>query len=272
MYRVEQVGNGEQPVVYTFFDSANTDHSTPITGKAGFAYGGDDDDDDILDAWIYFGTGQYKEQIDKTSSEQQYFFGLKDLEGNSSHTMSGLTQLTTDMLNASAVDSDGNTVDGTENVYRTISGTNPTGNSWVLSLYNPSTASERSLTQPLVVGGVVFFTTFIPGDDVCEGSGDAYLFALDTETGLPAEGIFDINNDGIFDDNDKIVKDSAGNNHTFSGFHVGKGVPNDPVIHNDILFVGTVSGSDGEGGTPKVFKVNLDKLRSRIKAWHQKFN
>ena len=266
MFRVEQVDNGGQPVVYTLFDSVNTDHSTPITGKAGFAYGGDDDNDNILDAWIYFGTGQYKEQLDKVSSDQQYFFGLKDLEGNSSYVMSDLVPLTTDLITASAVDSDGNVVAGTENVFRTISGTNPSNASWVLSLYNPSSASERSLNKPLVVGGVVFFTTFIPGTDVCEGSGDAYLFALDLKTGLPAEGIFDLNNDGIFDDNDNTVKDPSGTIHTYGGFYVGQGVPTDPVIHHDILFIGTVDG------IPKGIKTNSDKSRSRIKSWQQKFN
>ena len=269
MFRVNHVGNGEQPAVATFFDSVNTDHSTPITGKAGFGYGGDDDKDNFLDAWIYFGTGQYKEQIDKTTSDQQYFFGLKDLEASSSYIMTDLVPLTTDLITASALDSDGNVVAGTENIYRTINGTNSLNGSWVLSLYDPSTASERSLNQPLVVGGVVFFTTFIPDSDVCEGNGDAYLFALDMETGLPAEGIFDINKDGLYDDNDKVVQDGAGTTYTFGGFHVGKGVPTDPVIHKDILFIGTVSGSDG---IPKTFKINLDKLRSRIKSWQQKFN
>ncbi|MCK7507676.1 MAG: hypothetical protein MZV70_28940 [Desulfobacterales bacterium] len=51
----------------------------------------------------------------------------------------------------------------------------------------PVGGSERVFTKPLVVGGIVFFTTFIPDADICTGSGDTYVFALDYKTGMPPD-------------------------------------------------------------------------------------
>ena len=83
------------------------------------------------------------------------------------------------------IDEDGDVDDDDLRQYRTVSCNspdeegrcNPDNKSWMLKLAVPSSsASERSISQPLIVGGVVFFTTFIPDGDVCAGNGDTYLF------------------------------------------------------------------------------------------------
>jgi Tfp pilus tip-associated adhesin PilY1 len=140
------------------------------------------------------------------------------------------------------------------------------------------TGSERVIVKPLVIGGIVFFTTFVPDADVCEGAGDTWVFALDYQTGLqPMYPIFDLNGDGKFDDEDKIDTDSDGIKDTIPiGIHVGRGKGSHPVLHKDTLFITTtgsgaedvVSGGGGGGGL-QALKVNLQEIKVRVKAWKQ---
>ena len=85
--------------------------------------------------------------------------------------------------------------------------------------------SERSFTQPLVIGGVVFFTTFIPDENICAGSGETWVFAVDYQTGLPLkEPVFDLNNDGVWDAKDMIDIDNDGDKEVAPiGIRVGRG-------------------------------------------------
>lgn len=284
LYRAQHIGFLEKPEVELFFNSENTDHQTPVTAKACSGY------DDGEDIWLFFGTGKYQDQIDKITTNQQYFFGLFDENASRSapYTKSDLVEMQTQIVEAYALDDKGERVDLDEdgNVdgddlkqYRTVScdspdeqgRCNPDSKSWMLKLAVPGgTASERSISQPLVVGGVVFFTTFIPDGNVCEGNGDTYLFAVDWESGeFVSNTVFDINGDGKYTEADQTVQDpdDPKNPKKVVGLYIGTGKPvPELVIHNDILFVGT---TDAE---PIVVKVNLEKLQSRLKSWKRQFN
>ncbi len=282
MYRVADIGKGEQPNVDTFFYSGNSGHTTPALAKPAFAYYADADHDKLYDIWLYFGTGKYLDQPDKTSSDPQYFYGLLDFEGSSTgadaadeyaaYTPDDLITFSTSIVEGKAIDQDGNET-GELTKYRTISCTpindegqcNPDNLSWKLALATGS-PSERSINQPLVVAGIVFFVTFVPDGDVCEGNGDAWLFAVDYETGgFVSEAVFDINNDGVYDDSDKTVM-VDGQEVGVAGIYLGQGKPTDPVIHGDVIFAGT------SGMPPRPIKVNLPDGRARVKAWRQLFN
>lgn len=120
--------------------------------------------------------------------------------------------------------------------------------------------SERIVARSLVVGGVVFFTSFIPDEDVCGGNGAAWLYALDYETGLPpSDAVFDINGDGIYDDNDTI--DHNGKRYPVAAISIGRGIPSAPVLEGDMIFVNTTDAA--RPGLP----VNLPKLKARVSAW-----
>ncbi|WP_041277760.1 pilus assembly protein [Desulfotalea psychrophila] len=243
IFRIADISVGDSPRVSRLFESGHTDRLSPIITKPAFAF----DSDTGSSLWVYAGTGKYEDQADKVSSDQQYMLGLLD-EGASLRKMSEIT--TCDAGFVTAADSSAE--------YRTV-GNCVTGaggaGSWALKLMNSeSSASERSLSQPLVVGGVVFFTTFVPDADVCGGSGDAYLFALDWKTGAaPTEH--------IFVDFPQTVGSSA-----VAGLYLGKGVPFQPVLHGDVLFAGTTEQP------PTPYKVNLKKSKIELKSWRQDFN
>jgi type IV pilus assembly protein PilY1 len=47
------------------------------------------------------------------------------------------------------------------------------------------TASERNLSSSTLLGGSVYFTTFVPSLDICSGSGTGSLYGLYYLTGTP---------------------------------------------------------------------------------------
>ena len=108
-----------------------------------------------------------------------------------------------------------------------------------------------------------FFTTFIPDEDVCEGNGQAWLFAIDLTTGLPpTEPVFDINGDGVVDEADVITDGS--DTIIPGGIFLGQGQPSKPVLHKDTLFVTTT------GGGLSSMRVKLAKQLTNMTSWKEK--
>jgi type IV pilus assembly protein PilY1 len=55
---------------------------------------------------------------------------------------------------------------------------------WFSKLTVPASGpSERSVANPVVLGGIVFFPTFLPSSDVCVAAGSSNLYALSYVTG-----------------------------------------------------------------------------------------
>ncbi len=269
MYRHTKVGPGETPHqtrLFQFDTVPVTPDVNPIRGKPNYAFSADK-----TVAWIYYGTGRYEGEADKANTAQQYFFGLKDLTSGtftnvaptytpSSSTMATLT---------TAIETV--TIGAATKTVRTVSGSNPDLKSWMLQLFKPASGgSERSFTRPLVVGGVVFFTTFIPEAGACGGSGDTYVLALDYKTGLPPSyPVFDLNGDKKFSDADKVTINGV--KKVPAGIHVGKGQGSAPVLFMNTLFITTTiaqsqSAGEGSGGLHAI-PVNLPEVRVRIESW-----
>ncbi len=136
------------------------------------------------------------------------------------------------------------------------------GHPWYARLHQVTgVPSERVVSRALVAGGVVFFTSFIPDDDVCGGNGSAWLYALDFQTGLPpADVIFDINGDGAYDSQDKVTT-SSGEEAAVAAIPIGRGIPSAPVLEGNMIFVNTTDLA--RPGLP----VNLPALRASISSW-----
>lgn len=270
MYRVNNIGFGEKPTTSLFYDSKNSNHTTPITAKAQYAPVGNGD------IWLYFGTGSYVDEIDKFTSAQQYFLGLLDeKDGNPDpYVKSNLIQMSAEIIEGYAIDKDGNTT-GDLSKYRTVSCLSPDGEGrcnplnrpWLLELAVPdSGASERVISQPLVISNIVFFTTFIPHTDPCEGGGETWLFAVDWQTGeFVTDAVFDVNKDGSFTTADTSVK-SGGEEKQIIGIFLGSGTPSDKLeLHRDLLVTGTTT-------QPYLVKLNLPGMRAKLRSWRQQYN
>jgi len=265
-YRFDSIGKGETPSITKLleFDPAITAvNVNPIRAQAEFAYrnasGG---------IWVYFGTGRYEQQTDKTNLNQQWFFGLKDdLASTDAYTFDSSTEellLGADVQATLTAGTLTDVVSGAD--ARIITGTNPNLNSWAIKLDASSAGllgSERVIQQPLVVAGVVFFTTFIPDTDICAGNGETWVYAVDFESGQALdEPVFDLNGDGVVNDQD-YAEDANGDLYVPAGIFVGEGQGSYPVLHKSTLFVTTT----GEG--LKGLAVNLPGIDVELNAWKE---
>ena len=163
--------------------------------------------DDTAKVWVFAGTGRYYSAADKTDTTPQYFVGVKDSVLNVTCTQStGTNCQDNDLLNVSSA-----TVcivgqglcgqsGGTDQVTGVTGVTTFTGlvdkiqgnavlsipakDGWYTALPQSGTANgERVLASPVVFGGIVYFPTFIPTNDICASSGTSYLYALYYKTG-----------------------------------------------------------------------------------------
>jgi type IV pilus assembly protein PilY1 len=160
--------------------------------------------DDTNKIWVYWGTGRYFSSADKINADTQHFFGVKDLV-----PISSCTQTTTptaceekDLVDVSNAEicvlgtttgtgtcDPNNQVTGVTGAdgYDTSSGATNTlqgllqsKDGWFTTL--PDTR-ERALSSPAIIGGLVFFPTYVPTNDICSASGSSFLYALYYKSG-----------------------------------------------------------------------------------------
>ncbi len=129
---------------------------------------------------VLFGTGKFVEDVDTASGSfsAQSFYGILDTV-KAGYTVSGRDDLTPRSLTAS-----GNAfqISGDAVPYGSEDGG---GKGWYFDFLNAAKTGERSVANPLVSNGLLFFNTLIPGSDPCAaGGGRSYV--LNTLTGLPA--------------------------------------------------------------------------------------
>ncbi len=158
--------------------------------------------DDAARAWVFVGSGRYFGAGDKTDKSTQYFVGIKDsvINGNCAQTSDtacqedDLVDVTTATICVVGSGNCGQTA-GTNQVTGVTGATTMeqlitlvgTKEGWVTKLL-PATGpgvGERVLSAATVFGGIVFFPTFTPTDDICASTGSSSLYALFYKTGGP---------------------------------------------------------------------------------------
>ena len=244
-------GGGRSPteMIDTFYDYSASTGSTvemgPVTTAPSVTI------DDANKVWVFFGTGRYLNSSDKTNTEQQYLFGIKDNVMNSGCTQTDTTNCLINGTSASLVNSTNAVVcvvcaPGTN---QTTDPNNPTlttvttgANSmvglvqskdgWYVKLATAAgTSAERSIASSVVFGGAVFFPTLIPTNDFCGSDGKSYLYALYYKTGSAYSS--------------PIIGTTASGANSISNSRVlmGDGVASQVAIH--------IQGTGGlSGGTP----------------------
>jgi type IV pilus assembly protein PilY1 len=159
--------------------------------------------DDASKVWVFVGTGRYFAAEDKTDMSTQYVVGLKDSVINGTCDQTAGSCYENDLLDVTAaticvvgVGTCGQS-SGTNQVTG-VSGVNTmtdfiqkvaTKKGWVLRLLPTPTSTtgvgERVLSAATVFGGIVFFPSFTPTNDICASTGTSNLFALFYQTGGP---------------------------------------------------------------------------------------
>jgi len=196
---------------------------------------------------IYFGTGKFDLVEDKNNTDTQSFYCVLD-EGNT-----GLNR--TDLI-----DSDHPGIDG----YCSEHGEIPTTkHGWYFDLPNEG---ERVTASSLLAGGIVFFTTFTPNNDICGYGGVARLYAVKYDTGCaPDSPVLDINGDNVVDATDTETGEEGG--EIPKSIIIGNGLPSAPVFdsrNNQII----VQTSDT---TVHVRTIKLQLKSFKIHYWREVF-
>jgi len=172
---------------------------------------------------LYFGTGKFLEPNDNSAKNQvtQSFYGIWDQLNGSVVTKNQLLQQQILDEVTQSVDTNGDGITDSTVQLRQVSnnginwGTPNQNRGWYINLQavnSSSNAGERQVSQPLLRGGNVIFTTLLPSPSVCVIGGSSWLMELNAANGgTPIAPPFDLNRDGLFDNSDYILKNSAGN-------------------------------------------------------------
>jgi type IV pilus assembly protein PilY1 len=225
--------------------------------------------------WLYFGTGRYFNQSDKTDTTTQYLYGLKDpyfnndLTAGQRTTLLNLEPLDKDansLFNATSVEvyTDGSTSAGIDfSVLRTRQND---GESFGIGWYRALEASgERIMSKPTVVGGILLAPSYAPNDaDFCGFGGDSYLYALYFETGTAYyKSVIGLTADANTPPpaGEMKVRDKTG---------LGKGLASSLGVH-----VGRESGAKGfiQQSTGTVTEIDLEPalhVKSGFIQWREK--
>jgi len=207
--------------------------------------------DDANKVWVFFGTGRYLSNSDKTNTEQQYLFGIKDNVMNSGCTETNTTNCnnvnlvnTTNAVVCVVCASGTNQMTDPNNPALTdvTTGANSmvglvqSKDGWYVKLATAAgTSAERSVSSPVVLAGAVFFPTLVPTNDFCSSTGTSYLYALYYKTGSayssPIIG----------------TSVSGANTNASTRMSLGEGVASQVAVHID--GTGTSNGST-TGGPP----------------------
>lgn len=154
--------------------------------------------DTFDNVWLYVGSGRYLSEADKTNTDTQYLFGVKDPFFNEDHTPTGLYgddyyhkyDVSLELTHSDLFDADDYVIIEGGDVYLTDGTTfgdfdqllsdAREKDGWRRTL---TLSGERVITKFAVLGGIVFTPSFVPNADICGYGGDSYLYGQYYETG-----------------------------------------------------------------------------------------
>lgn len=165
--------------------------------------------------YVFFGTGKYYEAGDRTSTQTQSFYGVKDNNTTKNLTRSDLTRQTVATVSSGAAR------------YR-VSSDNPIGTNmgWYINLPE---VGERVITDPIVSSRKVIFTTFTPATASCSSGGTSWLMEVFLDTGgTVIKPVFDVTGDGRITAGDTLIY--GGGARLPTGLYLGDGLAAVPAI------------------------------------------
>jgi type IV pilus assembly protein PilY1 len=188
------------------------------------------------DVIVYFGTGRYLGTSDATSTGINTFYGIFD------ESWSELPSITRDTLLRQTVlreiSGSGSACAAGPDCYRLTSSNAYNAAlkgqyGWYIDLVSPNATAgrpaERQITNPLLYGGKIIFTTLSPAASGCSTDASGWLMELAAGNGGAAEQpVLDINRDNTVDDRDRIT--ANGKSSIPSGVGATAGVMSAPQI------------------------------------------
>jgi type IV pilus assembly protein PilY1 len=218
MFKVNTRYPGDTPSVDPNDWSLSTlfDTDRPITAAPTLSV------DNLDNVWVYFGTGRFQEMNDRVTTRQQYLYGIKDpyfnpqYDAGDSANYNGLGNYYHDnntaetltrarLFYANPYEAGDNTgtvtplsgglgyISDWKTLLSAVRNTDQTVNSdyfdgWYRELdprADLTLPSERVISKPALLGGLLFSSIYIPDDDVCGFGGATDIYGVYYETGTP---------------------------------------------------------------------------------------
>jgi type IV pilus assembly protein PilY1 len=258
MYRISPRGDPD-PAVFSYKEDPLADpwlmttffsSSTPITASPTASL---DEHDNV---WVYFGTGKYSNDADKTDITQQYFYGIKEpCPYGGCNPFTDEVQFA-DLYNSSniIVLTNGEVVNATATTWDAFVDEVQAEDGWYFTL---AADGERVLNRPSVLGGVVLTAPFTPDDGACGFGGTGALYAFYYETGTAFhEPILGTRTYGTDDESLVSVELDKGLTSEI-GLHVGKKVESTGFVQQ---------------GSGEVIQVEVDPaldIKGGLVGWRQ---
>ncbi len=204
---------------------------------------------------LLFGTGKYLEVGDNSSTGQQTqtFYGIWDVNGNSVPTITR-SNLQQQKISAEV------TISG--DTYRITTANEVDWDNkygWYMDLCVDTGSGctnnygERQVSDSVIRGDRIVFTTILPSSNACSFGGDSWLMELDAATGSRTSyGNFDTDGDGDFDlysnndpydNSDEPVPVSLGGKKSTVGLLPAPGILSDATNQKEFKYM---SGSTGQ--------------------------
>ncbi len=174
---------------------------------------------------VIFGTGQYLTVNDSNTTDTQAFYGVWDNGSGNASPSSLQSQTITNGVTSGGV------------AVRTVSDNDVTYDTQRGWKFNLPDTGERSVTNPLAFGSLVFFNTVTPSSSTCAAGGSGWLMAVDIfNGGEPDFQPIDVNGDGVFDMADKVGSSNTVGTQT-------TGIPTESRFISDRRVTATSDGS-----------------------------
>lgn len=243
-----------------FFTARDADnHPQPITAQV--TIGVNTVTSDTLNygkRYIFFGTGSYVYANDPSDRKVQTWYGLIDEDVQITDGRASLAQRT--------IETKGTVGSYAVRVFSEATEGDMVGKKgWYVDLEDPDPRGERIVTRSVLyplLEPVLIASSIIPDPDPCVSGGSGYINAIHPFTGgrllYPP---FDLNNDGKFNDHDKLAggEDKA----VIGSVDLGIGMPGEATLVGNRLLVG---GSTGEIGD---IRLNIGSKRLGRIAWRE---
>jgi len=216
--------------------------------------------------WLFFGTGQFIGRLDKNQTDTGGFYAIKDgcWKGTCNTSYTGLLD-----ISSSTVETDGSVggLGGTD-TWGKLMTASQTADGWAMYFGKVAEAvdytgallshqGERMLSKPLVLGGLVSWTTYIPGIDECSSKGESNVYAVYYTTGTAYK-------DYVFTDQ----KDQANPDTKVARVKkLGAGMPSS--MSAQITSSGTTKGfaQQSTGSILEIESVNPVSMQSGVLGW-----
>jgi type IV pilus assembly protein PilY1 len=203
--------------------------------------------DDAQNLWIYFGTGRFYSNNDKTTTDRQHLFGVKDciISGTcSDQNVERNALVNVSSIVVCTICSGANQVTGLAGITQfdgdpstSLVGSITTRDGWFTTL---PTSGERNFSGPQLLAGNVFSTTFVPTQDICASTGEGNLYALYYKTGTAYK--------------DSVIGTTPSGSETLvnRSIDLGAGVPSQMAMQIGAQGSGAAGTSSGSGSIGRV--------------------